>query len=356
MRASLFIGLMAAGAGLCLAAPAHGQPVKGTPFPLIGGVFRDKPKADAPSTDVSGIACAPAVAGRQRCLVVADEDAFAQWAEVSEQGLVPGDFIRVVPKDAPADILGTVPPTACPKPDMRWKDLDGEAVAYDGAFFYVTGSHGCGRNNGTFTISSFVLARIAVNGDGSPKEAKPLRSHRLAEVLAQAETVAPYAGKRLEGTPDANGLNIEGLAVIGADLYAGLRAPVINGTAFLIKTPVAPLFEAGNPHLSSHTIPLDLGGRGVRDLAPLPDGRLLVLAGPPRNQPESGSRLTYAIYAVDPGKAGAVPVAELAMPDPGAKAEALLPLGPFPAGRILVLFDGAAGGAPHTYPISIPGR
>ena len=35
-------------------------------------------------------------------------------------------------------------------------------------YFYVVGSHGCGRNSGKFRLSSFILARVRVDRLGQP--------------------------------------------------------------------------------------------------------------------------------------------------------------------------------------------
>src|SRR3954464_2721240 len=83
---------------------------------------------------------------------------------------------------------------------------------------------------------------------------------------------------------EPNGLNLEGLAVVGGMLYAGLRAPSLDGSAFIVSTDVEPLFTPDTP-LVPRVIPLALGrDTGIRDLALLPDGRLLVLAGPAQDQ------------------------------------------------------------------------
>jgi len=92
------------------------------------------------------------------------------------------------------------------------------------------------------------------------------------------EPVGAQFGRDLE----PNGLNLEGLAVVGGVLYAGLRAPSLDGSAYIVSTDVEPLFTPGTP-LEPRVIPLALGrDTGIRDLAPLPDGRILVLAGPAR--------------------------------------------------------------------------
>lgn len=351
MRVSMVTLTMAMGFALCLGEPAHAAPATGTDFPLTNGPIVDSP-GGKPSKDVSGIACAPAAAERQRCLIVTDEGLSAQWAELTPAGLALGRSFPVLPDKRPATVPGAIPDTACADRNGPWKELDGEAVAYDGPWFYVTGSHGCSRHGDRFNPSTFVLARIAPGGGITDEPPAIGLTHRLAAVLREAATVGPFYGTRLQEKPADNGMNVEGLAVVNGILYAGLRAPVVDGAAFLVKTAAEPLFAADGPEPDSETIPLFLGGRGIRDLAALPDGRLLVLAGPAQEEEK-----TYAVYVVNLDNTDADRarlVTELTPPEKKAKAEALLPLAPFPTTRVLVLFDGVAGGKPSTYPVSLP--
>jgi hypothetical protein len=84
-----------------------------------------------------------------------------------------------------------------------------------------------------------------------------------------------------------NGLDVEGIAVIGERIYLGLRGPVLRGWAFVLELrpyldPTEPdrlrlrPFADGLPY-RKHV--LDMDGLGVRDLCPDGDD-LLVLAGP----------------------------------------------------------------------------
>jgi hypothetical protein len=131
---------------------------------------------------------------------------------------------------------------------------------------------------------------------------------------------------------------------------AGLRAPSIEGQAFLVAANVDSLFAPGHDPAEDRPdiVALALGdGMGVRDLAALPDGRLAVLAGPAQDQ-----ELAYRIFIADPQNGGGAKEAGVLEPvtdDKGkpAKAEALAVLA---AGekelRVLVLFDGLENGGP----------
>jgi hypothetical protein len=90
---------------------------------------------------------------------------------------------------------------------------------------------------------------------------------------------------------------------------------------------------------------------GVRDLAPLPDGRLLVLAGPMQDQ-----ALRYAFYIAEPRAGGGLskPVPLAKLPD-GRKAEAASVLGVANTMlTTLVLFDGPKNGGPREYRFPLP--
>jgi hypothetical protein len=373
--ASLFI--------LLTGVSAAAEPIAGVRLEVIpkGRNFHDKPNhPESASKDVSGIACLPPAAdGKRACLVVTDQARHAQWAILSAAGIEPGSVVPLIGKDRPETAFGTLPKASCDgeRSQGRWKDLDGEAVAYAAPYFYVVGSHGCSRKNFEFVASSFLLARIEVDGHGKPKEpGKVELTYRLGEMLARTAPVNKEFGRKLErrdgdglsGGETPNGLNVEGIAVLGEMLYAGLRAPAYggpaypDGMAYLVATKVADLFAAtDNPSASATPIPLKLGpGRGVRDLAPLSDGRLLVLAGPAQ-----GEKGTYALYAYDPKAAPGTPVtllADLQGADKGTppkpplaeknacviehKAEAVVPLEEGEDLRVLVLSDGAENGGP----------
>jgi hypothetical protein len=161
----------------------------------------------------------------------------------------------------------------------------------------------------------------------------------------------PFFGAALK----AEGLNIEGLAVIGGDLFAGLRAPLIDGKAVLVKVGIDALFAPGRAPLKAapDVIPVALGdGAGIRDLAALPDGRLLALAGPTQNQTD----VPFSLFKVALPDGAATQIATLAEErfedrdgaTRRAKAEGMVVLDADPL-RILVFFDGPENGAPREY-------
>ncbi len=164
----------------------------------------------------------------------------------------------------------------------------------------------------------------------------------------------PFVDKRLEKA--SNGLTIEGVAVAGGRLYAGLRGPSLEDKqAAIVSVSLDGQFSDKaldpNRHLSA------VGqGRGIRDLVPYGKG-MLVLAGPTPNDAE-GDAAIYSVFYWDTVSSLPVPLGDLSMFEEGGdqiKPEALVPLGETESGlRILILFDGAKEGAPRDLLVKKP--
>lgn len=350
---------------------SHARPAWTTVKP----VGRFEGKRNKPARDVSGIACLPIVSDERVCLVVNDESAFAQFATLRDRSLTAGatiDFIanlgaRIATDPAPAGVFGSeaagrpVAVGRCPDRDLAkdFDEFDGESVAWapaasGGGAFYVVGSHACGRGSGTRRRSTFLLARIAADRSGRPTGPASL-SWRLGEALLHADQVSAHYG--LPTDRAHQGLDIEGVAAAGENLFFGLRAPSLDGQAFILRARAADLFAAGGqsaPPVQVARLPL---GRdtGIRDLAALPDGRLLILSGPSQDQADVPQRLML----VTPGEQRDWPVQEaLAAIEPShaeAKAEAVTVL---EATRdsltVLVIFEDILKHHPREYVLALP--
>ena len=348
---------------LGLAGPACSEPILDpvAVWTLSGDLEgEDRP----PAYDVSGIACLPPEENRRPCLIVNDQNTFAQWVTLADRQILVGETVPLIP-DGPAPdpaTLGAAPDPGANCPELGgFKDLDGEGVAYAEPYLYIVGSHGCSRYARKFHLSAYILARVRVGGDGrilaqdggvpAPAERPAQTTYRLSDALRAAAPVNDLFSKEL----GANGLNVEGVAVVGDTLYAGLRAPSLHGTAYLVGAKLADLFAPGHGPMpdAPTVIELPLGeGVGIRDLAALSDGRLLVLSGPAHNADGP-----YDLHVANPSPgAGATHLGTLAaLRGPNAKgrevvgkAEALLVLREDPL-EILVLFDGLRNGAPREY-------
>ena len=217
-------------------------------------------------------------------------------------------------------------PTSTPTtPRSRWptwstcpadadEEADIEGLARAGSFLWAVGSHSLRRkqikekHDGPDAIERLaevdgqanrqVLLRIPVaDVDGVPTLVRELEvggvrhvaallgkdGDDLREVLREDAHLAPF----LPIPGKDNGLDVEGIAVIGDRVYLGLRGPVLRGWAVVLELrpyvdPDDPTrlrlrdFADGSPY-RKHV--LDLDGLGVRDLCPDGDD-LLVLAGP----------------------------------------------------------------------------
>jgi hypothetical protein len=321
------------------------------------------------ATDISGMACLPKGASR-KCLLINDENKNAQFATIDDDRMIVGDIVPLIGSAADPRTLGRPPDETCEKTD-DFKDLDGEAVAYAEPYFYVVGSHGCGRSKAKFRLSSFILARLRVDRQGQPvdRAGTPLArenfaqavetTYRVSDLLQRAGKAAAFFGKDLESS---NGLNIEGVAVQGDTIWFGLRGPVRKSkTAYLVSGDVDDLFEAGNKRSKAkpEVVPVELDGLGIRDIAPLPDKRLLIVAGAAH-----GPEVPFKLFVVDPAKETVTPVGRLTavtqqidgeMKTGKAEGVTLLDTTADKA-QIVVLFDSLPNGAPHLANISLPKR
>jgi hypothetical protein len=278
--------------------------------------------------NISGAACAPTQPPFQSCLAVNDQKKYAQFFSIAGNTIVPGAVIR---------LLG----------DNAATDPDAEGAAYHNGYFYVIGSHGVGRNNAKEN-SSFAVFRFKVNAQtGKPAfEVTDSRvvsaiekSGALRAAIRKAETVGPYAEKPL----DANGVNIEGIAVDGGRLYFGFRGPSLEGRAFILSAAIEGLFSIKNLDAKVHTLALG-PSTGIRDLARV-DGGLLVLSGPVNDQ-----EMAPAVFLWNAASGALKKLGDLSGTPPGAKAETILVLEQQPQRyRVLVMYDGPANGQPTEY-------
>lgn len=313
-----------------------------------------KPDKDKTDFDVSGIACVELKNDKKRCLIINDEGSEAQFVKIDDRTIEPGDRIELLdgfPQKKPSGVLPN--PVSCTGGTSGDVEFDGEAVAYgkedDQGYFYVVGSHGCGRKRKAFKSSSMVLARIAVDEKGKPAGSVET-TFRLGQALAAGPTVGKFVLRDLkEGT---DGLNVEGLAVIGKRLFVGLRAPNLNRAATIVVVPLDGLFATGNSPFSGAVdeLQIEIGeSAGIRDLSVTEDGRLLVVTGPAQEQPD----VPASLYLVDADGKHLRLLAELddlKDEERGGKAEAAIPIG---KDRVLVLFDGLKNGGPREYDVPL---
>ncbi len=316
------------------------------------GDFRSGESAIA--TDLSGIAsAAPPNRRRRKCLVIDNEGLFAQFAtlDLDAATLTAGDLVPLLPADRDTlDAVGEAPDDGDPGPDRYI--LDGEGVAWLDPHYYVTGSHSIhdwitqeGKQRADYRRSAHLVARISRDGR------RPELSYRLNELLGRKKALAAYF---LKSPSRAKGINIEGLAAWRRRLYFGFRSPVIDRKALLLSVRAAALFTPG-ADLAAKVVRVPLGrGVGIRDLAMLPDGRLLLLSGP-----ASDATAGFAIHLFDRKRETVRRLGRLA-PIEGEKVEGLLLAGYAAAtnggatAELLILADHPANGHPRLFSLDIP--
>lgn len=259
--------------------------------------------------------------------------------------------IWVVDDDQPDRVFAWQPgaPAATPHllqapGGLDLKDPEGLSVADDGAL-WIVGSHSRSRK-GKVGDRAAVVRGVPADGavqvthqtDGLRPGKDP---HELQPLLDGVARVCPGCAL------SAGDLDVEGAAWDDGRLLLGLRAPLAGRHAVVVATRADDTLR-GLPadRVVEAAWTLDLGGRGVRDLARRPGGDWLVLAGDTGDGPAAP-----ALYAWTPG-ADPVLLGELTTAL-GGTPEAVVPVGADAAW--LLVDEGArlkaalAPGGPHAH-------
>lgn len=294
--------------------------------------------------NISGIACS--ASPKTACVLVSDEQSkgrYLRWASLGEQRLQPGGILP---------LFG----------DTEGKEADTEAAAYADGVFYVIGSHGVAKKKGEYQRDRYWLFRFAANASRADQVERtnalePLLGS-LPELKASAcgQTSPPPCQTLQEG-----GLNVEGLAVRNAQAWIGLRAPLLTGDAVVVKVGADNLFGGSQRSQASlHKVALG-EGRGIRDLANVQDG-VLILTGKSTPEAETDSPAqtetplpaTVVFWRGDAQPT--IPIATLSPTPTIAKPEALLVLGEDERSwRVLVLGEGTGAIDPQEFRLPKPG-
>jgi hypothetical protein len=161
-------------------------------------------------------------------------------------------------------------------------EVDLEGLAGQGDVLYAVGSHSLARKqpDADKSYQKNRLRIMEVNEDANRDQLFRLKldaegqlakkdSINLRPLVLQHSLLRPFA--RLPSKE--NGIDIEGVAADNGTLYFGFRGPVLRGN----YVPIVAL-EYDRPD-DYRLLFVDLAGRGIRDLAAVAGG-LLVLAGP----------------------------------------------------------------------------
>lgn len=256
-------------------------------------------------------------------------------------------------------------------------DIEGIARHGTGPAYYVVGSHARRRKNifrkedegaslGKIRErfedqspdrekSREVLIRLDIDPETGKPVTGSLKRSSLHDMLDENRVLGPFS--KLAATE--NGVDIEGIASDGERLYVGFRGPVLRfGFAIVVA------FKPETPQ-ENKLLYLRLDGRGIRDLARVHDG-FLVIAGPTGDSTQScqlyhwdgNSELPGARGATEPPPGlttllGNIPPAPGA---PNAEPEGIVVLKDEPGApyEILIVYDGVAGGSPTSCRVARP--
>lgn len=244
------------------------------------------------------------------------------------------------------------------------KEMDIEGIAVSGHDIYVIGSHSRRRktvksdkkykaNLKTFSDDEireeknrYSLFRLTVDANAHETDRKKISLREIIEDDPVLKTFHTIPSKE-------NGVDIEGLAVKDDWLYVGFRGPVFREN----YVPVMKL-KFDNPQDSYVLLFVDMGGRGIRDIASV-SGGFLILAGPVGDGPGS-----YQLYFWDgndmvPGSnrrtedVGHVTLLGELIPPENGKAEGVVVLSPPHDATydLVIVYDGAQNGGAQRFRI-----
>jgi hypothetical protein len=284
--------------------------------------------------NVSGATCIGAVTERNVCLVVNDSVRFAQYFTIVGQTIRPGPLVGIT-----APTPGAAIPSA----------FNMEGAAHDDRFLYVVASKGRAGSAGQVD-PDFLIARFppdTANLPPVPPHTVPglQVSDRIRTALAAGIPVPGLANQHIDRTnSDIQGIAITpGASVRGEGvLNLGFGNPVIGGKAFIVSAPVNSVFAASGT-LTPTVTPVALGvDFGIRDLAAVSDGILILAASNRAVQQrhalfllQTNGQLKHLGDIVDPTDR---------------RGEALLVLRDDPEFYlVLLMFDGVADGGPLQY-------
>ena len=182
-------------------------------------------------------------------------------------------------------------------------EIDIEGIDFDSGFLWVIGSHSLKRKKADPSeapaknrqhlakieteLNRHTLARIPLDGEGQlvaqtgTLRAARLESDETGDALFHALLNDGMLSPFCTIPSKDNGLDIEGLAVRGNRVFAGLRGPVLRGWAVVLELECKDAQAQGSLALARPVKKhfLQLEGLGVRDLT-IRGTDLFILAGP----------------------------------------------------------------------------
>ncbi|MCP4318934.1 MAG: DUF3616 domain-containing protein [Hyphomicrobiales bacterium] len=278
------------GATLATAAPSlAGEPI--AVMPKGKSIFEAYDPDAKAGTNVSGATCFD----DGSCILIADEMIAMQSIKLNLGGTSPsyraGRTYGLMFGDRCTDITQT----------KNCKEVDLEAIARKGRDIFVSGSMGNRSRSGKRANDRWFLARFSLGKSGKPLTGSlTVQSKRslLKQMFVGHAVIAPL----LELPLQCGGVNIEGLTVIGDQLFFGLRSPadLINGRAYIIQsseTVLAAKRKSDVEPTKLHSLTFrnasgkPIRNTGIRALETLGDRLLIATADAGVSAPSSASRL-----------------------------------------------------------------
>lgn len=235
------------------------------------------------------------------------------------------------------------------------EELDIEGMSIDGDTLYVIGSHSLRRKKvksdktynqnrkRLFTVvqedrKAQIFKLVVDINSGEVQE--PIESSDRHQSALEADDLL---GRFTQIPSKENGVDIEGLAIQGDELYLGFRGPVLRGN--FVPVMVSRFDDPDTYELRF----VDLQGRGIRDIVSTSNGFLLI-AGPVGDGSEPYEVFFWDGSDLVPGSDRPVSPSQLyslgtITPPDGAKAEGITVLEESPAGyKLMIAFDGVTTG------------
>ena len=197
------------------------------------------------------------------------------------------NVLRVYDTHVPGVPVARLDVTAFLEPDdPEHLEADIEGAARMGDRIYWIGSHGRSSTGKSRKIRRRLFATtVTAHEKGARLEVVGVPYGRLLRDLRESDALTRFALETAaELPPEAlGGLNIEGLAAtVDGDLLVGFRNPVPEGRALLVRVHAPHVLVAAPDARAQVSLGgwLDLGGRGIRAIEPIPErGGYVIVAG-----------------------------------------------------------------------------
>jgi Protein of unknown function (DUF3616) len=220
-------------------------------------------------------------------------------------------------------------------------DIEGMAFSRGNRTCYITGSHSLSRKKQRSEADRSWVFALPVDADGRA-DTRRLKKASLRLLLKADSKLAPFLGK----PATENGVDIEGLAERGGRLFFGLRAPSLDGKAFVIVVDAEALFADARPSCQRLALPLG-AGRGIREMVSIEDGFLIIVGASTSDDESTQAPAAGAFGLYFWGGTGG-PLTKIGdISNPPGKPEGLLVLSETSTVvEVVVFHDGAKDGGP----------